>query len=118
MRRREFVVGLGGAQLWPFGVLSQQAGKLATIGLLGSGTPSSQGVWLAAFTRRLRELGWSEGRTLAIEYRWAEGQPERFAEIAAELVRLKVDIIFALGTEAALAARQATAVIPIVFPVA
>jgi len=68
--------------------------------------------------QRLRELGWIEGRTVAIDYRWAEGRPERFAEIAAEFVRLKVDVIFAVGTEAALAAKKATAVIPIVFPVA
>jgi putative ABC transport system substrate-binding protein len=68
--------------------------------------------------QRLRELGWIEGRTITIEYRWAEGRPERFAEIAAEFVRLKVDLIFALGTEATLAAKRATAVIPIVFPVA
>jgi len=73
---------------------------------------------LDAFVQRLRELGWIEGRTVAIDYRWAEGRPERFAEIAAEFVRLKVDVIFAVGTEAALAAKKATAVIPIVFPVA
>ena len=88
-----------------------------TIGLLSSGTASSQAALVVAFVERLRELGWIEGRNAAIEYRWAEGRPERFAEIAAEFVRLKVDIIFATGTEPALAAKQATAVIPIVFPV-
>jgi putative ABC transport system substrate-binding protein len=64
----------------------------------------------------LRELGWIEGRTVAIEYRWGEGRTERFAEIAAEFVRLKVDVILAGGTEAAVAAKQATSMIPIVFP--
>ena len=78
----------------------------------------SQRVWVDAFTQRLRELGWIEGRTVAIEYRWGEGRPERYAEIAAEFVRLKVDVIFAGGTEAAVAAEQATSVIPIVFPTA
>ena len=91
---------------------------MRTIGLLGSGTATSQATWVAAFVQRLRELGWVEGRNVRIEYRWVEGHTERFAEIAAEFVRLKVDVIFALGTEAALAAKQATADIPIVFPVA
>jgi putative ABC transport system substrate-binding protein len=74
--------------------------------------------WVAAFVQRLHQLNWIEGRTVTIEQRWAEGRPERFAEIAAEFVRLKVDVIFAMGTEAALAAKKATTVIPIVFPVA
>jgi putative tryptophan/tyrosine transport system substrate-binding protein len=86
------------------------------IGFLGSSNPTSQSAWVAAFTRRLRELGWIEGRTVSIEYRWAEGRPERFTEIAAEFVRIKVDVIFAMSTDAALAAKQATTVIPIVFP--
>ena len=118
MGRREFITLLGGAAAWPLAVRAQQPGKLPTIGFLGSGTTSSQGQWVAAFVQRLRELGWVEGRTVAIEYRWAEGRPERFAEIAAEFVRLKVDVILAVGTEAALAAKQATAVLPIVFSLA
>ena len=89
-----------------------------TIGFFGSGTLSSQGQWAATFVQRLRELGWVEGRTVAIEYRWAEGRPERFAEITAEFVRVEVDLIFTVGTEAALAAKQATSIIPIVFAVA
>jgi putative ABC transport system substrate-binding protein len=105
------------SSLRPLGALAQQA-QIRTIGLLGSGTASSQATWVAAFVQRLRELGWVEGRNVRIEYRWVEGHTERFAEIAAEFVRLKVDVIFALGTEAALAAKQATADIPIVFPVA
>ena len=93
------------------------AGKLPTIGFLGSGTPAARGPMAAAFVQRLRELGWIEGRTVAIEYRWAEGRNERFAEIAAEFVRLKVDVIVTAGTAAALAAKQATSAIPIVFAV-
>ena len=73
---------------------------------------------MAAFVQRLRELGWIEGRTVVIDYRWAEGRSERVADIAAEFVQDKVDLIFATGTEAALAAKKATALIPIVFPVA
>ena len=74
------------------------AGKLPTIGFLGAATPSTRSQWTAAFVQRLRELGWIEGRTVAIEYRWAEGRNERFAEIAAEFVRLKVDVIVTAGT--------------------
>jgi putative tryptophan/tyrosine transport system substrate-binding protein len=86
-----------------------------TIGFLGSATPATQGQWVTAFVRRLRELGWIEGRTITIEYRWAEGRNERFAEIAAEFARLKVDVMIVGGTPTAVAAKQATAVIPIVF---
>jgi putative ABC transport system substrate-binding protein len=89
---------------------------MPTIGYLGGATAISQRAWVAAFVQRLGELGWNEGRTVTIEYRWGEGRAERFTEIAAELVRLKVDVILAGGTEAAVAAKQATSVIPIVFP--
>jgi ABC transporter substrate binding protein len=118
MRRREFISLLGGAAAWPLAARAQQPAKLPTIGLLGGSTAASQHPGVTALVRRLSELGWSEGRTVAIEYRWAEGRSERFADIAAEFVRLKVDVIFAMGTEAALAAKQATATIPIVFPAA
>jgi len=118
MRRREFITLLGGAAAaWPFAVYAQQAGKLPTIGYLGSSTPSTLGPWTAAFVRRLRELGWIEGRTVAIEYRWGDGRSERFAEIAVEFVRLKVDVIVAEGAVIP-ATKQATSTIPIVFPVA
>jgi putative ABC transport system substrate-binding protein len=117
MRRRNFIALLGGAAVWPLAARAQQAGKLPTIGFLGSTTPSLHSQWVAAFVRRLQELGWIEGRTVAIEYRWAEGRSERFAEIAAEFVRLKVDVIVTAGG-AVLAAKQATSVIPIVFAVA
>jgi putative tryptophan/tyrosine transport system substrate-binding protein len=117
VRRRDFITLLGGAvAAWPLAARAQQAGKVPTIGYLGGGAPISQRAWLDAFVQRLRELGWIEGRTVAIEYRWGEGRTERFAEIAAEFVRLKVDVILAGGTEAAVAAKQATSMIPIVFP--
>jgi putative ABC transport system substrate-binding protein len=118
MKRRDFMVLLGGAAAaWARGARAQ-SGKPPTIGILGSGTPATQGQWYAAFVRRLRELGWTEGRTVAIEYRWAEGRDERFVEIAAEFVRLKVDIIVTSGNSAIAAAKRATSVIPIVFAVA
>jgi ABC-type uncharacterized transport system substrate-binding protein len=113
--RRKFLATLGGAAAWPLAARAQQAGQLPTIGFLGSGTPSSHAQWVAALVQRLRELGWSEGRTVAIEVRWAEGRPERFTAIAAEFVRLKVDVIVAAGP-AVFAAKQTTSVIPIVFP--
>ena len=116
--RREFITLLGGAAVaWPLAAQAQQA-KPPIIGFLGSGAQISQRPWTEAFVRRLRELGWIEGSTITIDYRWAEGRPELFAEIAAEFVRLKVNLIYAVGTEATLAAKKATSVIPIVFPVA
>ena len=114
LRRREFLATLGGTAAWPLEASAQQAGKLPTIGYLGATTPASAPTWDAAFVQRLRELGWIEGRTVAIEYRWAEGRTERYPEIAAEFVRLKVDVI-ATSASAAYAAKQATSVIPIVF---
>ena len=118
MNRREFITLVGGATAWPWAARAQQAGKLPTIGYLGANTASAQSQWTAAFAQRLRELGWIEGRTVAIEYRWGEGRSERMAEIATEFVRLKVDIIFTGGTAAVIAAKQATSVIPIVFAAA
>jgi putative tryptophan/tyrosine transport system substrate-binding protein len=116
VRRRHFITVLGGAAAaWPLSARAQQPGKLPTIGLLGSSTPLAMSQWVAAFVQRLRELGWIEGRTIAIEYRWAEGRDERYDEIAAEFVRLKVDVIVTYGTSPVLAAKQATSVIPIVF---
>jgi putative ABC transport system substrate-binding protein len=118
MRRREFIALLGGAAaVWPLAARAQQPGKLPTVGFLGVSTPSAWSHWVAAFGQRLRELGWIEGRTVAIEVRWAEGRGERFTEIAAEFVRLKVDVIVTAGSAVA-AAKQATSVIPIVFAVA
>ena len=118
MKRRDFIALLGGtAAAWPLAARAQQAGKLPTIGWLGTATPSMWSHWVAAFVQRLREHGWIDGRNIAIEYRWAEGRTERFAEIAAELVRRKVDVIVTSGG-AVVAAKQATSVIPIVFPMA
>ena len=116
--RREFITLLGGAAAWPLAARAQQAGKLPTIGFLSQTTLSGGSEWVAAFVQRLHELGWDEGRTIAIEYRWAEGREERFAEIAAEFVRLRVDVIVTSGTPQVLAAKQATSVIPIVFATA
>jgi putative tryptophan/tyrosine transport system substrate-binding protein len=118
IRRREFITLLGGAAAWPLAARAQQPGKLLTIGYLGSATPATQGQWVAAFVQRLRELGWIEGRTIALEYRWAEGRTERGAEILAELVRRKVDVIVTSATPLVAAAKQATSVIPIVFAAA
>jgi putative ABC transport system substrate-binding protein len=114
MRRREFITLLGGAAAgWPLAAGAQST-KLPVIGFLGVSTPAAQGHMVAALVQRLRELGWIEGRTIAIDYRWAEGRDERYSEIAAEFVRLKVDAILTQGTQAAMAAKQATSAIPIV----
>jgi putative ABC transport system substrate-binding protein len=119
MRRRQFITLLGGATaVWPLAARAQQAANIPTIGYLGTTTPAVESQRVAAFVQRLHELGWIEGRTLAIEYRWAEGRSERFTEIAAEFVRLKVNVIVTSSTPAILAAKQATLVIPIVFAVA
>src|SRR5258705_3489608 len=118
MIRREFITLLGGAAVaWPLTAHAQRTGKLPTIGLLGVASPSTWKPWVAAFVQRLRELGWVEGQTIAIEYRWAEGRSERFDEIIAEFVRLNVKVIV-LGGIAVPAAKRATSVIPIVFALA
>jgi len=117
MRRRDFIkVIAGSATSWPLVVRAQQAGKRPTIGFLGTNA-AMWNPWTAAFVERMRELGWVEGRTIAIEYRWSEGRPEREAEVAAEFVRLNVDVIVSFGT-AVPALKQATSVIPIVFAIA
>src|SRR5215471_6612194 len=113
MRRRDFIKGIAGSA-WPLTARAQQPGKLPTIGFLGTDA-STWGPYTAAFLQRLRELGWIEDRTVAIEYRWSEGRPERNAEIAAEFVRMKVDVIVT-NAFAASTVKQATSVIPIVFP--
>jgi putative ABC transport system substrate-binding protein len=118
MKRRAFIALLGGAAAWPLTARAQQAGKLPSIGFLGESTSLAQSERTTAFIQRLRELGWIEDRTVAIEYRWAEGRSERFAEIATEFVRLKVDVIVTSSTPAVTAAKRATSVIPIVFAIA
>jgi ABC-type uncharacterized transport system substrate-binding protein len=120
MRRRNFIALLGGAAAvssasWPLAARAEQGARLPIIGYLGSATALIQSQWVAAFVRRLRELGWTESRNVLIEYRWAEGRDERYTEIAAEFVRLKVDVIVTSSTPAVLRAKQATSSIPIVF---
>jgi putative ABC transport system substrate-binding protein len=116
MNRRNFVGLLcGAATAWPLAARAQQPARRPTIGLLGATTPQAEGNRIAAFAQRLRELGWAAGESIVIEVRWAEGRNERFAEIAAEFVRLKVDVIVTQGTASVLAAKRATSVIPIVF---
>src|ERR1700730_2989367 len=118
LKRRGFITLFGGAAAaWPLAARAEQSGKLPTIGFLGA-NPSIESQRVAAFVQRLRELTWIDGRNLAIEYRWAEGRNERYAEYAAELVRLKVDVIVTVATPPTVAAKQATAVIPIVFAAA
>ena len=115
LRRRDFMSVLGGAVTWPFVGRAQPAGKLPTIGFLGPTTASAMTPWIDVFVGRLRELGWIEGRTVVIEYRWAEARTERFAEIAAEFVKLKVDVIVTYASAPVLAAKQTTTLVPIVF---
>ena len=116
MRRREFIAVLGGAAAtWPLAARAQQ-GKLPTIGFFGNTAAAGGGPRTAAFVQRLRELGWVDGRTVKIEYRWAEGRNESYAEAAAEFVRLKVDVIVSFGG-ATPAMMKATSVIPIVFTI-
>src|SRR5262247_482529 len=120
MRRRAFISLLASAAAaWPLAARAQQPmAKLPTIGFLGSATLLVESQRVAAFVQRLRQLGWIENRNVTIEYRWAEGRFERFSELAAEFARLKVDIIVASTTLAAIAAKQATSIIPIVIATA
>ena len=114
--RREFISLLCGASAWPLAARAQQR-AMPVIGYLGASTPSFDSHRVGAFVQRLRERGWIEGRTVTIEYRWSEGRTERYPEIAAEFVRLKVDVIVTTGGGVP-AVKQATSAIPIVFPVA
>src|SRR5262245_2868006 len=112
IRRREIITLLGGAAAtWPVAARGQQPTNVPTIGVLGAATASAWRAYIDVFVRRLRERGWTEGRTVAIEYRWAEARTESFVEIAAEFVRIKVDVIVAVAS-AVPAVRQATSVIP------
>src|SRR5262249_17121380 len=117
MRRREFVTLIvGAAATWPVTTTAQQTGKLPIVGFLGA-SAAGFAPWAAAFVARMRELGWVEGHTIAIEYRWSEGRPERYAEISAEFVRVKINVILKVGDPIPIV-RQATTSIPIVFAVA
>ena len=119
LRRREFFRLLGGAAVaalvWPHAARAQQPGKSPTIGFLGATTPTIWSAFVGAFLQRLRELGWIDGRNIAIEYRWAEGRDDRYAAFAAEFVQRKVDVIVTAGTTATMAVKKATSTIPIVF---
>jgi len=115
MRRREVIALVGGTVVWPIGVRAQQITKLPTIGFMGPATSSINAQWLNAFVERLHAHDWTEGRTVSIEYRWAEGSYERAAEIAAEFVRMKVDVIVTSSTPNTLATKKATSEIPIIF---
>ena len=116
MRRRDFIkIIAGSASVWPFAARAQRPAKLRTVGYLGSGTAAVQSQFALAFAQRLRELGWIEGQTLAIEYRWGEGRSDRFDAFATEFVKLGVDVIATSGSAPVLAAKRATATIPIVF---
>jgi putative tryptophan/tyrosine transport system substrate-binding protein len=114
MRRREFLSVLSSAVSWPIAVRAQTP-KLRTIGFLGTDA-TNWAAWTAAFVARMRELGWIEGSTIAIEYRWSEGRTERVVEVATEFVRRKVDIIVSYGS-AIPSLMQATSTIPIVFAI-
>jgi putative tryptophan/tyrosine transport system substrate-binding protein len=114
MRRRDFIALLGSTLALP----SAHAQQVRTMGLLGSGSEAAQQEWTAAFVRRMAQLGWTEGGNLKIAYRWADGRNERFAEIAAELVKLKVDLILTHNTVPTLVVKRATSSIPIVFATA
>jgi putative tryptophan/tyrosine transport system substrate-binding protein len=117
MRRREFITLIGGAAATlPLAARAQNADKRPTIGFLGADAAGWR-PWTDAFVTQLRELGWIEGRTVTIEYRWTEGRPDRVAEMAAEFVRRKVDVIVTYGGAVA-TLKQATSVIPIVFAIA
>jgi len=111
MRRREFIAGMAVASAWSLTARAQQTAKLPTIGFMGAGSPSSWSQWTTAFVQRMNELGWIQGKTVAIEYRWAEGSSQRYAEIGSEFVRLNVNVLVAVGGDAA---KQATSTIPIV----
>src|SRR6516165_2469893 len=118
MKRRDFISLLGrGLAAWPLAARAQQP-VMPVIGLMGAGSAAAQTHLTSAFLQRFRELGWTEGRDVRIEYRWSEGRSERFAEIAAEFVRLKVDLILTHNTPPTLAAKQTTSTIPIVFATA
>jgi putative tryptophan/tyrosine transport system substrate-binding protein len=115
MRRRDFIQGIAGsAATWPFAARAQPYTRKARIGFLGATTPSSLESRLNGFRAGLRDLGYVEGQNLFIDFRWAEGNYARLGEFAVELVRLNVEVIVTHGTPGTLAAKKATATVPIV----
>jgi putative ABC transport system substrate-binding protein len=113
-RRRFLLTSLAGALAGPLAAAAQQTGKVYRVGYMGTSSPSLESNLVEAFRRGLRELGYIEGQNIVVEYRWAEGQYDRFRQLAAELVSLRVDVIVTAGTPGALAAKQATTTIPVV----
>ncbi len=118
MRRRNFIQGIAASTAWSFTARAQQVHKVPIIGLMGAASLSVMGPWINALVQRLRELGWIDGQTITIEYRWAEGKVDRYISIAAEFVQLNVDVIVTSATPPILAAKKATSTIPIVFAAA
>src|SRR5262245_28558139 len=112
LKRREFITLLGGAAVaWPIAARTQQPAKLPTIGFLGPTTPAATSNFVASFVGRLGELGWVDGRTIAIDYRYTDGRNERVPKIAIELVGRNVDVIVTAGPQAVLAIKRATSTI-------
>ena len=122
LRRRDVVTLLGAAAAavlaLPRAAGAQQPAKVPTVGFLGAATPTIWSAWVSAFLQRMRELGWIDGHNMMVEYRWAEGREDRYADFAAEFVRRKVDVIVTAGTPAVLAVMKETSTIPIVFAAA
>ncbi len=114
MRRREFILGLGGVAVWPLAARAQHAGKIPRVGFMGNSTAALEANLVGPFRTALRELGYEEARNIAIEYRWAEGDYSRFPALVAELLAQKVDVIVTAGTPAALAVKAATTTVPLV----
>jgi len=112
MKRREFITLLGGATAWP--LVARAQGRIPRVGFMGNSTAALEVNLVASFREGLRELGYEEGRNIAIEYRWADGRYERFAALVAELIAAKVDVIVTAGTPAALAVKKATSTVPLV----
>jgi len=117
-QRRLFIAGLSATLTWPLIARAQQRAKMPRVGFIGSSTAPAMSTWIAAFTKRLGELGWIENQTLTIDYQFAEGRNDRYAEIATDFVRQKVDVIVTYGTPPTKAAKAATTTIPVVFAAA
>src|SRR5262245_16927766 len=118
MRRREFIGLIGAATACLVPARAQQPAKIPTIGFLSPNSSVAAEIWTTAFVQRLHDLGWDEGRTIRIEYRWEDGQTEPTVEFVDELVRLKVDVLVTHGVANIVAAKQAASTIPIIFALA